>query len=145
MVFRSPLNNLGTNRVTFRPQLGVARNWGKLATEATLSSWLYTDNDNFFGGNYLEQDPLYTIQGHIDYTFRPGLWVGAGLGYGAGGRSSLNHIRKDDRKENLAWVMSFGYPLSPKLGFKLAYVGTETMADVGFDSNSFSGTMSVLW
>ncbi len=77
--------------------------------------------------------------------FGPGLWVGAGLGYGAGGRSTPNHIRKDDRKENLAWVISVGYPLSPKVGFKLAYVGTETMADVGIDSNSFSGTMSVLW
>ena len=139
------LLNLGTNRVTFRPQLGVVRNWGKLATEATISSWLYTDNNDFFGGNYLEQDPFYTFQGHIDYTFRPGLWVGAGLGYGVGGRSTLNHIRKDDRKENLAWVMSFSYPLSRKAGFKLAYAGTETITDVGIDSNNFSGTMSVLW
>ena len=42
----------------------------------TASSWFYTDNDQFFNGNYLEQNPLYTVQGHVDYTFRPGLWVG---------------------------------------------------------------------
>ena len=46
--FDDKLLNLGTNRVTFRPQLGVVHKQGKWTTEFTASSWLYTDNDSFF-------------------------------------------------------------------------------------------------
>jgi hypothetical protein len=33
---------------------------------------LHTDNDDFFGGNRLSQDPLYSLQGHVIYGFRSG-------------------------------------------------------------------------
>ena len=139
------LLNLGTNRVTFRPQLGVVKRQGKWSTETTVSSWIYTHNTDFFGGNILEQDPLYTVQGHVDYTVRPGLWLGGGLGYGAGARSTINDVLKDDRKENLAWIATFAYPISPKTGLKVSYVGIESLANVGADSQSVAVAMSVLW
>lgn len=139
------LLNLGTNRFTFRPQLGAVHNRGKWSTEVTASSWIYTDNDQFFDGNYLEQDPLYTIQGQVDYTFRPGLWTGGGIAFGAGGRSTINDERKNDQKENLAWAASFGYPFSKMLGIRLSYIGTESLNNVGADSNSILATMSLLW
>lgn len=139
------LLNLGTNRVTFRPQLGVVKRQGKWATEATISSWIYTDNADFFDGNHLEQDPFFTIQGHVDYTFRPGLWLGGGLGYGAGARSTINDVLKDDRKENLAWIVSLAYSITPKTGVKVSYVGIESLTNIGADSNSVVVAMSVLW
>jgi hypothetical protein len=67
------LINLGTNRFTFRPQLGVVHNRGKWSMELTGAVYLYTDNDDFFNGNKLEQDPYYTIQTHLIYAFRPGV------------------------------------------------------------------------
>jgi hypothetical protein len=139
------LLNLGSNRFTFRPQLGIVHTEGKWSTEATLSSWFYTDNDEFFDGNYLEQQPFYTIQGHVDYTFRPGLWAGAGIGCGLGGESSVNGVHKDDQRENLAWVLSFGYPITPKWGIKFAYIGSRTLTSVGADWDSFAAAVSVLW
>jgi Putative MetA-pathway of phenol degradation len=101
------LINLGTNRFTFRPQLGVVHNRGKLSMELTDAVWLYTDNDDFFNGNKLEQDPYYTIQAHLIYTFRPGLWTAASAGYGYGGESTVSGVKKNDRRENLAWALSF--------------------------------------
>ena len=59
------LFNLGTNRFTFRPQFGVVHNRGKWSMELTGAVWLYTDNNDFFNGNKLEQDPYYTIQTHL--------------------------------------------------------------------------------
>ena len=73
------LINLGNNRFTFRPQFGVLHNRGKWAMELTTAAWLYTDNDEFFNGRHLEQDPFFTADSHLIYTFRPGLWLSASL------------------------------------------------------------------
>ena len=79
------LINLGGNRYVFRPQIGVVHETGNWSFEATGTAWIYTDNDEFFNGNTLEQDPLYTIQGHIIHNHRPGMWTGLSLGSSYGG------------------------------------------------------------
>jgi hypothetical protein len=139
------LLNLGTNRVTFRPQLGVAQKRGKWAFETTASSWIFTDNDEFFNGKLLQQDPLYTIQAHADYTFRPGLWVGGGVGYGLGAKSTVDGVRKDNQTNGLAWLISLGVPINRQWGVKFAYLGGRTLTSVGSDTDTFAATTSVLW
>lgn len=139
------LLNLGANRFTFRPQVGVVHNRGRWSMELTGAVWLHTENDEFWNGNLLEQDPFYTIQGHVVYTFRPGLWIGAGVGYGSGATSTLNGIEKDDRKSNLGFGVSIGYPITPKLGFKIGYIGMRTQEDVGSDLDTVTAGFSVLW
>ncbi|MEE9120380.1 MAG: transporter [Syntrophobacteria bacterium] len=139
------LINLGTNRFTFRPQLGVVHNRGKWSMELTGAVYVYTDNNDFFNGNKLEQDPLYTLQTHLVYTFRPGLWVAAGAGYGYGGESTVNGEEKNDRRGNLAWAFSLGYPITRQLGVKVAYLGTRTQESVGQDSDSIAVGFSIFW
>jgi len=139
------LINLGTNRFTFRPQLGVMHNRGKWSMELTGAVWLFTDNNDFYNGNRLEQDPLYTIQTHLIYTFRPGLWSAASVGYGYGGKSTVNGVKKNDRRENLAWAFSVGFPITSQLGVKVVYLGSRTQELVGQDSDSFVVSFTVFW
>ena len=139
------LINLGTNRFTFRPQIGVMHTRGKWSTETTGMIALYMENDDFFNGNKLEQDPLYIIHSHLIYNFRPGIWAGASAGYNYGGRSTLNGTEKDDLKRNLAWALSFGFPLSRHLGVKAAYAGTRTQESTGVDSDTFVIGVSSFW
>ncbi len=139
------LINLGTNRFTFRPQLGVVHTRGNWSIELTGAAWIYTDNDEFFNGNKLEQDPLYTIQAHLVHTFRPGIWAGASVGYGYGGESTVNGVEKHDRKGNLAWALSFSYPITRQLGVKVAYIGTRTQESVGLDSDTIAVGCSIFW
>lgn len=139
------LINLGTNRFTFQPQFGVVHTRGKWSTEATGTVALYSDNNEFFNGKKREQDPLYIIHGHLIYTFRPGLWAGASAGYDYGGRSTVDGTKKDDRKENLAWAFSFGFPVTRHLGVKMAYIATRTQKSVGFDSDTFTMGISTFW
>ncbi|MFW9845637.1 MAG: transporter [Candidatus Thorarchaeota archaeon] len=139
------LINLGTNRFTFRPQFGVVHNRGKWSMELTASVWLFTDNDDFFNGNKLEQDPYYTIQTHLVYTFRPGLWVSAGAGYGHGMKSTVSGVEKNDRRENLGWALSFGLPISRQLGVKFAYRALRAQESVGQDSNDIGAAFSIFW
>ena len=139
------LINLGTNRYTFRPQLGVVHNRGKWSMELTGAVYIYTDNHDFYNGNKLENDPLYTLQTHLVYTFRPGLWAAAGAGYGYGGESTVNGEEKNDRKENLGWAFSFGYPITPQLGVKVAYLGIRNQESIGQDSDSIGVAFAVFW
>ena len=113
--------------------------------ELTGSAWIFTDNDDFYGGNDLENDPLYTIQGHLVYTLRPGLWIGTGIGYGYGMESTLNGIGKDDRRGNLVWGVSLGVPINRQAGLKIGYIWTETQESVGMDSGTVVIGCSYLW
>ena len=139
------LINLGTNRFTFRPQIGVVHNRGNWSMEVTGAAWIYTDNDDFFDGNKLEQDPLYTVQGHLAHTFRPGVWTDAAVGYGYGGQSTVSGVEKDDRKGNLVWALSLGYPITRRLGVNLTYIGTRTQESVGVDSDTIAVNLSIHW
>jgi hypothetical protein len=107
--------------------------------------YLYTDNNDFFNGSKLEQAPYYTVQTHLVYTFRPGLWAAAGAGYGYGGKSTLDGVDKNDRRENLAWALSVGYPITHRLGMKLGYLGTRAQKSVGQDTDSIAVAFLVLW
>ncbi len=142
---KDKLINLGTNRFTFRPQLGVVHTRGKWSLEVTGAVWIYTDNNEFFNGSKLEQDPLWTAQVHLIHTFRPGLWAGASVGYGYGGESTLNGVEKDDRKGDLAWALSFGFPITRRVGFKVAYLGSRTQESVGLDSDTIIMGFSINW
>jgi hypothetical protein len=125
--------------------LGFVHKRGNWTAEATTVTWLYTDNDDFFNGNVLEKKPFQTLEGHLFYSFRPGLWVGAGGGWGYGGRSTLNGIPQDDLRENIGWELSLGYPITRELGLKMGYIGLRTQTPVGFDSDNFFAGLSVLW
>jgi hypothetical protein len=139
------LINLGNNRFTFRPQIGFVRNFGKWSTESTLSVSYFTDNNDFFGGNYLEQAPLYALEGHFDYSFRPGVWMGAGMGYGLGAASTINGVHKNDDRENLGLEASAGYSVTQNLGFKLSYLGIRTQVPLGADSDTIAVGASLTW
>ena len=139
------LINLGTNRFTFRPQLGIVHNRGPWSMEVTGAAWVYTDNDKFFNGNKLENDPLYTIQAHLIYNLRPGLWGAASVAYGYGAESSLNGEAQGDRRGNLVWALGLGYPITQRFGVNIRYVGTRSQESVGQDSDQVVVSLAVSW
>jgi len=143
--FEDKLINLGSNRYTFTPQFGVVHNRGKWSAEVSTSVSFYTENDEFFGGKQLEEDPYLVLQGHIIHTFRPGLWAGLSAGYGYGGQSTIDGLSADDRKESYGWGVSVGIPVSAEFGFKLGYIGTRTARETGADADLFTVACSLMW
>lgn len=139
------LINLGKNRFAFRPQIGVVHTRGKWAAELSGEAAFYTENDEFFNGNTLEQKPLYIISGHLRYTFRPGLWTSASMGYDYGGEISVNGIDKNDRRQDIAWALTAGYPINRSLGIQIAYVSSRTQEAVGFDSDTVIAGLVFSW
>lgn len=139
------LLNIGTNRFTFRPQIGVLHRQGKLSVDVTVSSWLYTDNHEFIVNNTLEQDPLHVVQAHGVYNLTRRVWAGAGVGYGAGKESKINGVPRNNREEILGWELSAGLSITRNWGVKLKYVGLRKQRFVGSDTDSVFLSTTVFW
>jgi hypothetical protein len=94
-------------------------------------------------GTTRKQDPLWAAQGHVIYTFRPGLWASFSTGYGHGGRSHINGIAKADDSRLSYWAVSFGFPINPRQGLNIAYVAkeTNTVLDSKYDGLALGWSM----
>jgi len=133
------LLNLGANRFYFRPQVGVLHTRGNWSYEVTGSVFLYGDNDDFFGGSTLEQDPLYALQTHLIYAFdKPGYWAALSAGYGWDGESTIDGNKADDNRRLFLSALAVGAPTGKRQGIKFAYVRTRTNTSKGSDVDSFS-------
>jgi len=130
------LINLGQNRWMIRPQLGVTHTRNKWTYELTGSVFIFGDNDEFWGGNELESDPLYALQGHLIYTFRPGLWASLSTAYGSGLEATINGLPKDNKSANWVTAVSVGFPLSRTQGLKFAWLRFRSQAETGSDQDS---------
>jgi hypothetical protein len=128
------LINLGTNRWTFIPRLGVSRRLGRWTVEGLVSAWLFTDNTDFFGVT-LEQRPLWAIQGNVSYVFEGGAWASMNGGWGSGGRATVDGVEGSTRQENARFGVTLVYPLARRSSLKLAYIGgASTRLGADFDS-----------
>lgn len=137
--FDDKLLNLGQNRLVVRPQIGVLHTRGKWSYELTGSTFLYGDNDEFYGGSTLEQDPLYALQAHVICTFnKPGYWAALSAGYGWNGRSTVDGARADDKRRLFLSALAVGMPIGKRQGIKFAYIRSRTNADTGSDTDSFA-------
>jgi hypothetical protein len=57
------LLNIGSNRWSFRPELGISKAWGPWTVEIAPSVTFFTDNADFFNGKTFAQAPLYLFEG----------------------------------------------------------------------------------
>lgn len=137
------LINLGENRFTFEPQLGVVHTSGPWSYELTGSAFFYTANDDFFPDKKRQQDPVYALQGHVVRTFDTGFWVSAGAAYGWGGASEVDGVPKYDNRGNLLYGASCGLPIDSAQSISFAYVHAVTFEDVGSRTNTFVVSWSV--
>ena len=104
-----------------------------------------TDNDDYFNGSKLEQEPLYILIGNLSYMFRPGQWLSAGVGYDYGGEHSVDNVDKNDRMQDVGWALTYAHPLNRQSGIKINYVGTRTQESTGSDLDTVLATLSFAW
>jgi hypothetical protein len=115
----SRLVNIGTNRWTFKPELGASKTFGPWTLEASAAASIFTDNNEFYGGNKRQQDPLYSVQGHVIHSFSGGSWLAVDATYYAGGRTTFNGILKADLQQNWRVGATYAIPVDRKNSIKL--------------------------
>jgi hypothetical protein len=112
------LVNIGTHRWAAKTELGLTHPIGKWLLEGYVGAWWFQDNDDFFGGQRREQDPLAGIQAHVSYTFKPRLWLALNTTYYQGGQTTINGVSKDDRQSNSRAGLTFSMPLGKDYSLK---------------------------
>ena len=113
------LINVGTNRWAIKPEFGVSHPVGRWTFEGAAGVWLFEDNDEFFGGRHLEQDPLASVQAHVSYTFRPRLWLSVDATFYDGGETTVDGVAKDNRQSNSRYGATLSLPVTRRQQVKL--------------------------
>ena len=115
------LINIGTNRWSFKPEMGLSKPYGRWTVEVIGGVWLYTANKEFFGGVKREQKPLVSLQSHVIYTLRRRMWAAFDAGYYTGGRTVVNGTINADRQANSRLGGTFSLPLNQRQSVKVAF------------------------
>jgi len=139
------LINIGNNRWSARPQIGVVHTRGRWSFELTGSAFVFTDNDSFVANAVLKQKPVYALQTHAIYNFKPGLWASLSTGYGIGGRIRIDQLRTKFEVDNWVWAASFGFPIGKTQSIKLTWLSGRTQNLVGRDSDNLLLNWSIRW
>jgi hypothetical protein len=131
--------NVGSNRWAFKPELGLSQPLGDWFVEGAAGVWLFTDNDDFFGGHQRSQAPMPVFQWHGGYTWRPGLWLAADMTYFAGGRTSINGVEDHDLQSTVRYGVTLSVPLAAQWSAKVAWSrGLITRVGGNFQTVSLS-------
>jgi hypothetical protein len=138
------LVNIGTNRWSFKPELGISKALGPLTLELAADVVFYTDNRDFFGGHTLEQAPIYSMQGHVIYSLKSGIWVGLDGTYYAGGRTTVDGVKGDNLQQNTRSGVTVALPVNRYQSVKL-YASTGVSSRTGSDFDAIGIAWQYRW
>lgn len=134
------LVNIGTNRWSFRPELGASKVLGLWTCDLYGSATFYTSNNDFQNGGTIQQDPLYALQAHVMRSFPRGIWVALNSTYYWGARTTVNDRQTDSLQANSRFGMTLALPVTSRHSLKL-YGATGTSSRT---KNNFSNG-GIVW
>ena len=132
---RYKIINLGTNRWTFEPEIGVSHAIDSWRLEAAASVYLYTDNADFDNGKNRQQSPIYAVQVNVVYSFKNSIWASIGSTYYTGGETSIDGVDKNDALDNVRTGFTVAVPVNRHHSVKIfGSTGISTRTGTDFDS-----------
>ena len=136
--------NLGANRWSFRPEMGVSHRHDRWLLEVAGGAWLFTENGNYIGRTSLTQRPLYFAKGSAIYTFRRNLWLSGSYGHATGGETTLAGVFRNDLQRNDRVGATLSLPAGRSTSVKVAYISGLTTR-LGGDFDSIGVTYQYIW
>jgi len=113
------LFNIGTNRWSFEPEIGVSQALGNWVLEGSAAVTFYTDNNNFLNGGTRQQDNVYSAQFHAIYSFPRNIWLAMSATYFTGGRTTINDVIRNDLQQNWRTGFTLALPVNRNHSIKL--------------------------
>jgi len=139
------LINVGTNRWSLKPEIGVSVPQGRWDLDAYVGGWIYFDNADFYpGGTLRSQDPVLTIQGHASYTVRRGLWIAADGTWYHGGSSRVSSGTPSTSLNNARGGVTVSAPFAKRYSIKVAYA-SGIVARTGTNFRTFAVAWQAVW
>jgi len=138
------LVNIGTNRFSFKPELGISKKFGPVFLELAAGVTFYTVNYDFFNGKTRSQAPIGSIQGHVSYGFKRGIWAALDGTYYWGGRTTLEGVKGNDLQKNSRLGFTFAVPLNMHNTLKF-HVSTGVSTRTGSDFDAVGLVWQYRW
>jgi len=132
--------NLGTNRWSIKPELGISKAINRWTVEATANVTFYSENDTFATDKVRKQAPVYSVQGNLTYTFKNKIWLSYGVTYFTGGETRVDGVVSNNLQDNSRTGMTLAIPVDKYNSIKVfASTGLSTRTGTDYDS------ISVFW
>jgi hypothetical protein len=139
------LINIGTNRWSFKPEVGVSYPMKKLDLDLYAGVWFFTDNRSFYTGHSTRsQGPLTAIQAHASYMVRRGLWVAVDSTWYGGGSTTVDGGAPSKRQANTRLGATVSFPLAKGHSFKISY-SSGVSGNVGSKFTTIAGGWQYVW
>ena len=133
----SRLINMGTNRWSYKPELGLARPIGACVLELSAGVTFFGDNGEYYGGVVRKQDPLGSYQAHAVYNLSPRSWIAADFTFYSGGATTTGNQAKSDRQNNTRGGLTLSVPCGNTQSLRLAWAnGVSTRIGSKFQTVS---------
>jgi hypothetical protein len=144
--FPDKLVNLGANRWSFRPEIGLSQPLGKRWLLDLYSGvWFFTNNPSFYPGNLVRsQNSLGAFQMHLSYNLKNKMWFALDATHYIGGNSKVGEIWKEDRQANSRIGATVVMPVWKMFSLKLA-ASTGAIVRSGQDFTTFSMGWQTTW
>lgn len=142
---KAKLVNLGTNRWSFKPELGLSYPWKKWYFDFYGGVWFFTTNGSFFPGESMRrQDPLPALQAHVSYTIRPRMWLALDSTWYGGGASRVNDRPPSDRLNSARLGATLSVPMGKRQSLKVSY-SKGAFAQRGGNFSTLAVAWQFLW
>ena len=138
------LINIGNNRWSFKPELGLSRAFGRWIVEFMAGVWLFTDNTDFLGGRTRQQDPIVATQFHLTYRYKPGAWLAADANYFTGGRTTIGGKQNFDLQRNSRIGATYSRALDRHNSIRVS-VSRGAYTTIGADFTSVAFGYNYAW
>jgi hypothetical protein len=138
------LVNIGTNRFSFKPELGFSKTLSHFQLELTGGATFYTVNNDFYNGKTRSQDYIGSLQGHVEYNFSKGIWAAIDGTYYWGGSATLDGVEGNDLQKNTRLGCTFAVPVSLHQSLKL-YFSTGVSTRTGSDFDLIGAVWQYRW
>lgn len=141
---RAKLINLGSNRWSVKPEVGLSVPLGRWTVDAYTGVWLFSDNDAYYpGSTRRRQASVVALQAHVSYTLRPRAWVAVNGTWYGGGRVTVDGTRSADPYHNTRLGATLAIPVGTRQSLKFAY-STGATTRIGADFRTISAAWQLV-
>jgi hypothetical protein len=129
------LVNFGSNRWSFKPEIGVSQRWGRWVLDGYGAVWFFTTNNDYFSNNQFfpytrnqTESPVGAFETHLSYDFKPythrrlHMWASLDGNVWFGGQTSISGVptpRTTQRSSRLGGTLAV--PYTDHQSIKLSY------------------------
>jgi hypothetical protein len=138
------LINIGSNRWAIKPEIGMSREIGRWTLEGYGGVWFFTKNAELYGNRVRTQQPIGSLQFHLQYAVRPRLLLSANSNFYFGGRTTVNGRANLDLQRNSRVGLTMARPMSRGRTLRVS-VSRGAYTTIGADFTSISAAFQWLW